>query len=73
MTAKNSDLLSNIFLYIPVVLLAIQTLMITEAGLLHNLDYEISSRETCVKPLTPDQKIRALIKNHQAMENLPHL
>lgn len=44
--------------------------MITEAGLLHNLDYEISPRETCDKPLTPDQKIQALINNHQALENV---
>lgn len=47
--------------------------MITEAAILHNLDYEISPSETYVKPLTPDQKIGALMKNHQAMENLPHL
>lgn len=47
--------------------------MITEAAILHNLDYEISPSETCVKPLTPDRKIRALIKNYQAMENLPCL
>lgn len=44
-------------MHTPVTLLAIQTLMITAAGLLHNLDYEISPRETCIKPLTHDKKL----------------
>lgn len=58
-TAKNADLLSNIFLHLPVARLATQTTMITETGLRNNLDHKISPRETCIKPVAPGWKIQS--------------